>query len=65
MNIKLELISNAITKSIIQNIDADKIADTTAINMLSEIQEARVKVSHQQKIWQGANQSSANLSICF
>lgn len=43
MNIKLELISNAITDLVMQkldviNIDADKIADTTAINALSEIQ---------------------------
>lgn len=43
MNIKLELISNAITELVIQkldviNIDTDKIADTTAIKALSEIQ---------------------------
>ncbi len=43
MNIKLELLSNAILDIIMQRlenigIDADKIADTTAINALSEIQ---------------------------
>ena len=43
MNIKLELLSNSISDIVMQrleniDIDADKIADTTAINALSEIQ---------------------------
>ncbi len=43
MNIKLELLSNSISDIVMQRfedigIDADKIADTTAINALSEIQ---------------------------
>ncbi len=43
MNIKLELLSNSISDTVVQSlrnisIDADKIADTTAINALSEIQ---------------------------
>lgn len=43
MNIKLELLSNAISDMVMRrlgsiNIDADKIANTTAINALSEIQ---------------------------
>lgn len=43
MDIKLELLSNAISELVMQrldtiNIDADKIADTVAITMLSEIQ---------------------------
>ena len=43
MDIKLELLSNAISELVMQRldaigIDADKIADTVAIAMLSEIQ---------------------------
>jgi len=43
MNIKLELLSRTISDIVIQSledidIDVDKIADTTAINALSEIQ---------------------------
>lgn len=43
MDIKLELISNAISETVIERlgtvcIDADKIADTSAIKVLSEIQ---------------------------
>ncbi len=43
MDIKLELLSNAISELVMQrldtiSIDADKIADTVAITMLSEIQ---------------------------
>ena len=43
MNIKLELLSNAISEIVIERlgticIDADKIADTVAIKVLSEIQ---------------------------
>ena len=43
MDIKLELLSNAISELVMQrldtiNIDADKIADTVAITMLLEIQ---------------------------
>ncbi len=43
MNIKLELLSNTISDIVMQrlgdiDIDADKIADTIAINALSEIQ---------------------------
>ncbi len=43
MNIKLELLSNSISDTVVQSlrnisIDADKIADTMAISALSEIQ---------------------------
>ena len=43
MDIKLELLSNAVSELVMQrldtiSIDADKIADTVAIAMLSEIQ---------------------------
>ncbi len=43
MNIKLELLSNSISDTVVQSlrnisIDADKIADTTATSALSEIQ---------------------------
>lgn len=43
MNIKLELLTNAISELVVQrldtiSIDADEIADTVAITMLTEIQ---------------------------
>ena len=39
MNIKLQLIANSVSETLIDNIDADKIADTKAINLLLQIQE--------------------------